>query len=75
MNHGISILHGPHQVARKSSVKLKSRVALRFEEDNFPARVADDEPPAKTPLVSAAVRNLLRELVAFHISGRVDSVV
>jgi len=87
MNHEISILHRPHQVAQKlskttfplssesltrdpfASVKLKSGAALRFEEDNFPARVADDEHPAKTPLASAAVRNLLRELVAFHIRG------
>ena len=87
MNHEISILHRPHQVAQKlskttfplssesltrdpfASVKLKSGVALRFEEDNFPARGADDEPPAKTPLAGAAARNHLRELVAFHIRG------
>ena len=87
MNHGISILHGPHQVAQKlskttfplssesltrdpfASVKLKSGAALRFEADNFAERVANDEQPAKTALESAVVRNLLREVVTFHICG------
>jgi hypothetical protein len=34
-----------------------------------PENRTSDEHPAKTPLASAAVRNLLREVVAFHIRG------
>ena len=50
-------------------MKLKSGAAFRFDAENFAACVADDEHPAKTPLENAVVRNLVCEVVTFHIRG------